>query len=419
MGKVIAYKKKNLIPALLLGFTLAFGVKGVSAAPGDQIFVNGSSGNDANDGYSWATAKQSIKNAIETVNENGVVKIADGQYTGENNRNIDINKNMKIQGQSTIGTIINGTSADRIFTIQSGKNVSIQNLTITNGHVTNDNGSAILNNGILTVNRCNFTNNTAEANPGDLGSGGAIYNSGNLTVSNSIFTGNTANAGGGIFNDNGTLTVTGSKFIENTASWYGAGIATIGVDGIVTVTGCKFLENSGRGIAIDSSMVIVTNCTFTRNNNSGIDNQGILAVIDSVFAENKGNDGGAISALGPITAIGCTFINNTATQNGGAIISMHHLTVTDCTFKENSANDGGAILSNGELTVNSSVFKSNTANNNGGAIYNLYGVLTVNDSTFKINKAKSGGGIFNDHGTLTSASCTFTRNTGGTIVNIP
>ena len=74
----------------------------VAAAPGDTIYVNGTSGNDDWDGQSAVFTsgtngpKLSIKNATKTVNAGGTVKIANGQYTGVNNTQIIINKNMNI-----------------------------------------------------------------------------------------------------------------------------------------------------------------------------------------------------------------------------------------------------------------------------------------------------------------------------------
>jgi pectate lyase len=66
------------------------------------------------------------------ITPNGIINIADGQYTGTNNTNITINKNITIQGQSETGTIINGTNTNWIFQVQPGTNVVINNLTITN-----------------------------------------------------------------------------------------------------------------------------------------------------------------------------------------------------------------------------------------------------------------------------------------------
>ena len=61
-----------------MAFIFSFGINPVAAASGDTIYVNGTGGSDTANGFTWATAKLSIKNGIETVNSNGQVYIANG-----------------------------------------------------------------------------------------------------------------------------------------------------------------------------------------------------------------------------------------------------------------------------------------------------------------------------------------------------
>jgi hypothetical protein len=140
-----------------------------AATPGDIIYVNSSGGNDSNNGSSWLYAKHSISNATRTVIINGIVNIANGQYTGASNTEITINKNMTIQGQIETGTIIGGTGTNWIFDIQPGINVVINDLTLTNA--TNSYGGAIHNQGTLTLNNDTFNNNTNTS-----GSEGVVWN---------------------------------------------------------------------------------------------------------------------------------------------------------------------------------------------------------------------------------------------------
>ena len=73
-----------------------------TAAPvnNSTIYVNTNSGNDNNDGYSWSTAKATILNATETVENNGTIYVADMTYNITGDYNISINKNMTIIGES-------------------------------------------------------------------------------------------------------------------------------------------------------------------------------------------------------------------------------------------------------------------------------------------------------------------------------
>ena len=86
--------KGNLVlfGLVLIGlvFIFSYGVGNASAASGNTIYVNGSGGHDTNDGSSWSLAKQSIKNATDNVNVNGKVNIANGNYSGVNNTEINI-----------------------------------------------------------------------------------------------------------------------------------------------------------------------------------------------------------------------------------------------------------------------------------------------------------------------------------------
>ena len=91
MEKPIINRSKILIPLLILSIALIFSLSmdNVSATPGDKIYVNGTSGNDSWDGQSLiynnitgSGPKSSIKNAIGTLNINGTIYIANGQYKG-------------------------------------------------------------------------------------------------------------------------------------------------------------------------------------------------------------------------------------------------------------------------------------------------------------------------------------------------
>jgi hypothetical protein len=81
-----------------------------------------------------------------------------------------------------------------------------------------ENGGAISNNGILTLESCIFSNNRVTIAFG----GGAIYTYGTLTIRGCTFYGNTAgNTGGAVcFAGSGTSTLEGNLFYGNTAASY-------------------------------------------------------------------------------------------------------------------------------------------------------------------------------------------------------
>jgi len=290
------------ISLFLLGIGIIFslGINTTAAANISNIYVNGSSGNDNWNGLNstWTSGingpKATIKNATGTVTSNGTVYITSGTY---NESNIQINKNMTIIGESQKNTIIDGQqSGNSIFNITSGVNVTIINLTLTNGMTgSTGNGAAIDSSGTLTVDNITFTNNNG------LNGGGAIAEFGSLTVNNCTFTNNNAtNGGGGAIIEFGSLTINNSNFTNNTSMGGGA-------------------------ILVYGTSANVYNSTFTNNSVS--------------------IHGGAIYSTSGLIVYNSTFTNNSAPTDGGAIYNFAPgtLIVKDSNFSNNTANEGGAI----------------------------------------------------------------------------
>jgi autotransporter family porin len=337
------FKVGNLLifGLILIGLMVIFsyGMGNVSAT-GNTIYVNGSGGQDTSDGSSWLLAKKSIKNATGTVNNGGTVNIANGQYTGTDNTNITITKNMDIIGQSQKGTIINGTGTNWIFHINSAITLNIWNLTLTNA--TTPYGGAIENGGgTLTVKGCTFNCNNAS-------DGGAINNDGGtVTVTGSTFTGNKADNNGAINNDGGILTVTDSTFTGNIVT-SGNGGGAIFNNNILTVKGSTFTSNTAT------------------NNGGAIINGGTMSVTSSTFTNNSANAGGAIENYGgtsttPVTISGSTFNGNTATKYGGAIYNSGTANVHFNRIIGNTAATGSAIYNNvGTVDVSLNWWGDNT-----------------------------------------------------------
>ncbi len=160
------------------------------------------------------------------------------------------------------GITLNGNAASRIFQVNSGPTVVLTALTIANGAAGTSDGGGIGNHGMLTVNQCILTGNTA------LGSGAGIYNSGTLTVNQSTLTNNVGGnnaflgAGGGIYNHStGTLTVNQSTLSDNRGG-RGGGINNLGM---LTVNQSTLSGDSadyggeGGGIYNDSTGTLTVN----------------------------------------------------------------------------------------------------------------------------------------------------------------
>ncbi|MCX7791115.1 MAG: CSLREA domain-containing protein [Chloroflexaceae bacterium] len=161
---------------------------------------------------------------------------------------------------------ISGNNAVRVMIVDSGADLTLRNLTITNAS-TPLSGGGVVNSGTLTVSNSTFSGNSA-------GSGGGIVNlsSGTLTVINSTFSGNSANFGGGIDNAGGTVTVTNSTFSGNSANVRGGGIYN-NPGSTLTVTNSTFsgngATNGGGGVFVNGGNATLRNTIIANSTGSG------------------------------------------------------------------------------------------------------------------------------------------------------
>lgn len=427
----------------------------VSAAPGDIIYVNDTGGNDDFDGYTWENAKKTIKNATASVNENGVVNIANGQYSGTGNTQIIINRNMTLNGQSQEATVINGTNIYQIFTVNPAITLILQDLTLTGGYVTG-NGAAINNQGDLTINNCNIHNNTATQYGGgiynegtlnitnsiiqnnnltgdeiygdDRAEGAGIYNSGDLTINSSIIQGNTITLfdeglGGGICSNAGILTITNSIIRENIIKpiMAGAGAGICIREGTITITNCKIQKNTiqepeedfgdaeGGGIYNHEGDMIITNSIIEGNYAAsfagGIFNGGNVEIKNTSIADNYADTGGAIRNHGEASMnIDNSIIQKNFANEAGAILNTAKMSIANTLVDQNTAAETGAINNVGDgedagaLTITNCIITGNTAFSD-GIIKNTMGTLSIIGSLLQqniLNDKTHNGIIFND-----------------------
>lgn len=177
--------------------------------------------------------------------------------------------------------------------------------------------------------------------------------------------------------NNSTLKLINITFI-NGNSIFGGALQNNG--GSVTITNCIFINNTAKdwGGAI-----------YSHSTNITIEN--------SVFINNTGNYGGALdiyfrSYFSKI--VNCTFKDNIATREGGAIYtsSSNYFKVIDSKFINNIVTDsygtGGAITNNGgeNFTIINSDFINNTADYLGSVIYSDGKNFTILNSNLTNNK---------------------------------
>ncbi len=203
---------------------------------------------------------------------------------------IIINKNITIDGANPTLLALDGGGAVELLITSPGSTVNVANLTLQNAK--SYSGSAVYNNGALTITGSAFTGNTA------LFSGGAIYNSGTLTITGSTFAANSAVYGGAISNA-AILTIRNSTFSGNSVT--AGAYAHINNTAMLTPFpstpgGTPTLNNSvGDGGALLNDLqatATISNSTFAANSathyGGGIFTYGTLHLKSSIIAGNTG-----------------------------------------------------------------------------------------------------------------------------------
>jgi predicted outer membrane repeat protein len=239
-------------------------------------------GNDANDGASPSTAKQTINAGIAVTQAGGTLRIATGTYR----ENVLISRSVTIQGgyDATFATldpvatpvVIDGRGLDATltaFVATASKPLSLKGLKIINGLASGGlgyNGGGLRIASALTqvtIADCTFSGNHAA------GYGGA------MAVSNSVLTvsgttiesnNNDGSYGGGIFINRVTATLTSTTLHNNHSAYWGGGL--FAWNSGATIEGSTITENQagqdGGGIFISSSgtgTVSIKNSTLSGN----------------------------------------------------------------------------------------------------------------------------------------------------------
>ena len=185
----------------------------------------------------------------------------------------------------------------------------------------------------VTVANCTFEKNGAEF-------GGAIYlKDSNLSISNVTFYSNSGTVGGAIATEgSSTLTIEDSVFTSNFAPKSG-GALSVGEGGRVRISNTSYLYNSTDG----TGGALVTES----QNKSGVE----LELIRCTFTENSAKvNGGAISLSGPFSPAikNCTFQKNFSSRGAGAIAIKSGTTMVllETTFEKNKGMKGRENIGN-------------------------------------------------------------------------
>jgi hypothetical protein len=225
-------------------------LKGVAFAPANPLIVT----NAADSGP--GTLRQCIANAYS----GATIKFASNLSGAKINlaSTLTVNTNVTIDGSALANSVqINGQGSVQVFNVESGNNVVMNALTITNAS-TSSNGGGIYNDGTLTLSDSTLTGNNVSGG----GEGGGIDNdsSGTLTVVQCTLSGNNASSssGGGILN-NGTLILNQSTVSGNNSEVgggiYNSGTMTISNSIVAANNGTDLYNNGGSG-TLDGANIV-------------------------------------------------------------------------------------------------------------------------------------------------------------------
>lgn len=211
-------------------------------------------------------------------------------------------------------SLLDGTPAFRILTIESHATVNISGLTLSNGIAPIDTpskgGGMALLSGHAFLSDCVISGNSA----GPAGFGGGLFTEvdSSLELNSCVISGNEAGNGGGIFNS-GTLTTDHCTIAENNARSTGGGGGIFnGGNANMTVLNSAIINNrsssSGGGVFHngDSASAII-NSTISGNSANGT---GKIPI-------NKPMGGGGICTLSTLSVTNSTITSNTAVSVGG------------------------------------------------------------------------------------------------------
>lgn len=271
-----------------------------------------------------------IQDAIDAADNGDVVRVADGVYSGDGNRDIDLSGKVVsvLSANGPANCIIDATGGQTGFVLISGETSStrVEGFTITNASIA-----------------------------------GIVVFEGSPIIRNCIITGNGPTAGGIYCDRDAAPLIEHCVITENSSSWEGGGVRSV--------------RSSPR----------IRYCTISRNiarlEGGGIYAfSGSMTVTHTTIADNVGREGGggiAVRAGQPVIR-SCRILGNLASSgtgtlgSGGGIMTVRtDATIASSLIAGNYARafGGGIYLEDGDPTVTNCTIVGNVAESYGGGVH--------------------------------------------------
>ena len=387
---------------IMASFAVATAMGAAFSASATTYYLS-SSGNDANDGTSEATAFKTVNKAFSAVHSHPTkdeLIILPGEYAASSL--------LSLAGESTSNladadVVRSSTRNPTDVVIYGDRTFNLLNM-----------ASCVIVDGIT------FSNGVATAQ----GSGGGVRVGSNTTTYPTILTNCVitccsascaAKAAGGAYVYGGGKVL--DCVIENCSAKTDDGAAGV------------FLNNSSKAPTMERT--IIRNCSgenysADKTCAGGIASygtkEGSERIVDCVVSNctTTAKGGGAYLDLGPSALVsGTTFAKCHAVRGGGVLVADGTNVFENCSFNENSTaagDNGGGVLvaTTASVSFKDCSFKGNEAGNGGALYMTSTSSASLLDCGFAINNAKDGGAFYlMGNASVSMSNCAFTENQGG------
>ena len=258
----------------------------ITSSDSFEVYISPDGDDNLGDG-SPQNPYASIGYAINSTSMDSTIYLNEGKYSGENNRNITLDKSVTLIGKSKESTIVDCESISRLFTMNSNAKLTLINLTLTNGFA--DFGGLIYNDGgEITIKNSILSNSKAQRNAGAIISSGTL-----LIIEDSCIMNNTATKYGGAVFTSGNTDVKNSIFTKNVLTAGDSVGACMVADGILNLDGCTFSDSYSvysAGALLNLGNATINNCRFvnlsTNYTGGAISNHKYALINNSYFGYN-------------------------------------------------------------------------------------------------------------------------------------